>query len=191
VPGASAQCLWGGGGYRKAKNTHKSQDTDQIPAEMIKAGVRTVRSETHKLNSIGITRKCLSSGRSQSLYLFIKSVIKQTVVIIKAHNSYQLHAKFYQTTFCQGNSIYTGNYWGTSTARRRTRSTTDQIFCIRQILAKKLQYSKEVHQLLKGFKKAYDSTGRKVFLILTSSYLSIVCVEGHGCTWSHSMTHTQ
>jgi len=35
------------------------------------------------------------------------------------------------------NSIYTGNYWGTSIVLRHTRSTTDQIFCIRQILGKK------------------------------------------------------
>jgi hypothetical protein len=55
---------------------------------MIKAGVRVVCSETHKLNFIGIRRKCLSSGRSQSLYLFIKRVIKKTVVNIKAHDSY-------------------------------------------------------------------------------------------------------
>jgi len=69
---------------------------------MIKAGVRAVRSETHKHNSIGIRRKCLSSGRSQSLYLFIKRVIKQTVVNIKAHDFYQLRAKLYQITFFQG-----------------------------------------------------------------------------------------
>jgi hypothetical protein len=51
-------------------------------------------------------------------------------------------------------STYTGNYWGTSIVLRRTRSTTDQIFCIRQILEKKLEYNEEVHQLLKGFKKS-------------------------------------
>jgi hypothetical protein len=52
------------------------------------------------------------------------------------------------------------------------------MFCIRQMLEKELEYSEEVHQLLKGLKKAYDSVGRKVFLILTSSYLSTVCVRG-------------
>jgi hypothetical protein len=38
------------------------------------------------------------------------------------------------------------------------RSTTDQIFCIRQIL----EYDEIVHQLFKDLKKAYDSVRRGV-----------------------------
>jgi hypothetical protein len=38
----------------------------------------------------------------------------------------------------------------------RNRSTTDHIFCIRQILEKKLEYNEAVHQLFIDFKKAYD-----------------------------------
>jgi hypothetical protein len=44
---------------------------------------------------------------------------------------------------------------------RRNRSTTDHIFCIRQILEKKWEYNGAVHQLL-DFKKAYDSVRREV-----------------------------
>jgi hypothetical protein len=40
---------------------------------------------------------------------------------------------------------------------RRNRSTTDHIFCTRQILEKKWEYSEAVHQL-----KAYDSVRREV-----------------------------
>jgi hypothetical protein len=39
---------------------------------------------------------------------------------------------------------------------RRNRSTTDQIFCIRQILEKKWEYNRTVHQLFTDFSKAYD-----------------------------------
>jgi sorting nexin-29 len=35
-------------------------------------------------------------------------------------------------------------------------STTDHVFCIRQILEKKWEHNKAVHQLLIDFKKAYD-----------------------------------
>jgi hypothetical protein len=42
------------------------------------------------------------------------------------------------------------------------RSTTDQIFCIRQILEKKWEYNETVHQLLVDFKKACDSVSREV-----------------------------
>jgi hypothetical protein len=37
------------------------------------------------------------------------------------------------------------------------RSTTDHIFCCRQTLEKKWEYSEAVHQLFIDFKKAYDS----------------------------------
>jgi hypothetical protein len=42
------------------------------------------------------------------------------------------------------------------------RSTTDQIFCIRQILEKKWGYNETVHQLFVDFKKAYDSPRREI-----------------------------
>jgi sorting nexin-29 len=45
---------------------------------------------------------------------------------------------------------------------RRNRSTTDQIFCIRQILDKKWVYNETVYQLFIYFKKAYDSVKREV-----------------------------
>ena len=44
---------------------------------------------------------------------------------------------------------------------RRNRSTTDQIFCIRQILEKKWEHNEAVHQLFIDFKKAYDSVRRE------------------------------
>ena len=42
------------------------------------------------------------------------------------------------------------------------RSTTDHIFCIRQIIEKKWDYNEAVHQLFIDFKKAYDSVKREV-----------------------------
>jgi hypothetical protein len=45
---------------------------------------------------------------------------------------------------------------------RRNRSTTDQIFYIRQILQRKWEYNGTVHQLFIDFKKAYDSVRREV-----------------------------
>ena len=45
---------------------------------------------------------------------------------------------------------------------RSNMSTTDHIFCIRQILDKKWEYNEAVHQLFIDFKKAYDSVRREV-----------------------------
>jgi hypothetical protein len=44
---------------------------------------------------------------------------------------------------------------------RCNRSTTDHIFCIRQLLEKKWEHNEAVHQLFIDFKKAYDSVGRE------------------------------
>jgi sorting nexin-29 len=45
---------------------------------------------------------------------------------------------------------------------RCNRSTTDQIFCIRQILEKMWEYNGTVHQLFIDFSKAYDLVRREV-----------------------------
>jgi len=44
---------------------------------------------------------------------------------------------------------------------RRNMSTTDHIFCIRQILEKKWEHNEAGHRLFIDFKKAYDSIRRK------------------------------
>jgi hypothetical protein len=44
---------------------------------------------------------------------------------------------------------------------QRNRSTTDQIFYIRQILEKNWEYNGTVHQLFIDFKRAYDSVSRE------------------------------
>jgi hypothetical protein len=45
---------------------------------------------------------------------------------------------------------------------RHNRSTTDQVFCICQILEKKWEYNDTIHQLFIDFKIAYDSVRREV-----------------------------
>jgi hypothetical protein len=60
---------------------------DQISAELIKAGGRTIRSDIHNL--LILFEKgcnCLRSGMSRSFYLFIRRMIKEMVVILEAYN---------------------------------------------------------------------------------------------------------
>ena len=78
--------------------SHKSPGIDQIPAEVIGAGDRTIHYEIHKI----IRRNSQSSGRSRSLYLSIRRAIKQIVVIIGAYYFCQLRTKFYPASYCQG-----------------------------------------------------------------------------------------
>jgi hypothetical protein len=94
---------------------HKSRGTDQIPAELIKAGGRnfTLRS-TNLLLLCGIRRNCLRSGRSRSLYLSIIRAIKQAVVIIEAYQFAKYVQKFSQHPAVKVNFTCRGNYWGSS-----------------------------------------------------------------------------
>ena len=81
----------------------KSPGSDQIPAELIKAGGRTIHPESIDLLILfEMSRNYRRNGTSQSLYLPIRRVIKQTVVFIEAHYFCQLRTKFYPTSCCQG-----------------------------------------------------------------------------------------
>jgi len=54
---------------------------DQIPAEQIKAGVENFAWRFIHVLLLLERRHCLKSGRSWSLYLFIRRGIKQIVII--------------------------------------------------------------------------------------------------------------
>ena len=83
--------------------SHKSSGVDQIPAELIKEGGRTIRYQNHKLIFLfGIKWNCLRSGRSRSLYLSIRRGIKQIVITIGAYHLCQLRTKYCPTSFSQG-----------------------------------------------------------------------------------------
>ena len=69
----------------KFKDTN-CQLSDQISTELIKAGGRTLHFEIHKIILLGI--RSLSSGRSRSLYRFIRRVLKKIVAIIEACHLY-------------------------------------------------------------------------------------------------------
>ena len=75
---------------------HKSPGIDQIPAE--KFALKSL----NLLILFGIKGNCLRSGRSRSLYLFIRREMQQIVVIIWAYHFCQTSTKFYPTSYCQG-----------------------------------------------------------------------------------------
>jgi hypothetical protein len=90
--------------------SHKSSGIDQIPAELIKAGSRTIYGEIHKLILFGVRRNCLRGRSSRSLYLSIKRVIKQIVAII-GHITFANYVQnFIQHPALKVNSICRGNY---------------------------------------------------------------------------------
>jgi hypothetical protein len=80
--------------------------------------------------------------------------------------------------FVKVNSIRGRNYWNHQCGFRSNRTTTDHIFCIRQILEKNWEYNETMHQLFVDFKKAYDSVSREVlYNVLTDSGIPLKLVR--------------
>jgi hypothetical protein len=57
---------------------------------------------------------------------------------------------------------------------RRNRSTTDQIFHIRQILEKKCEYNETVHQIFLYLKKAYESVRKEVLYNILLEFVALM-----------------
>jgi hypothetical protein len=89
-------------------------------------------------------------------------VIKLTVAIIEAYHCCQL-PKIFSNILLARLTPFADEVTGYHQCGiRRNRSTTDEIFYIRQIPERKLEYDGTVHQLVIDFKKAYDAIRREV-----------------------------
>jgi hypothetical protein len=83
--------------------SYKSAGSDQIPAELIKAGGETLYSEIHKLICSMWNKEKLPQQWKESIIVPIyKSVIRPTVIFIEESPSYQLPTTFYPTFFWPG-----------------------------------------------------------------------------------------
>ena len=68
---------------------------------------------------------------------------------------------------------YAEDIIGDQCAFRCNRSSTDHIFCIRQILEKKWEYNEAVHQLLMDLKKnPMIQSGERSYIIFSLSLVS-------------------
>jgi len=87
--------------FEKLKR-HIPPSIGQFQAEWLKQWVEQIALRSINLSILfGIRKNCLKGGRSRSLYLFIRRVIKQIVVITGAYHFCQLCTKFYPTSCCQ------------------------------------------------------------------------------------------
>ena len=69
---------------------------------MIRAGARTAHSQIKKFINYVWNKEELPQQLRQSLYFFIRKVIKQTVIVIQVNHCYQLCTAFHAALFCQG-----------------------------------------------------------------------------------------
>jgi hypothetical protein len=143
--------------------SYKSPDINQIPVELIKAGGETLCSEIHK-PICSIRNKELPQQWKESIIIPIhkkgdKTDCNYYRVISLLLTAYKILSNILLARLTPYVNEVTGdNHFGF----RRNRSTTEQIFYIRQILEKKWEYNGTVHQLFIDFKKACDSVKRNV-----------------------------
>jgi len=148
----------------KLKKSHKSPGIDQIPAEFIKAGGKTIRREIHKLITSIWNKEELPEEWKESIIVPVYKKGDKTdcnnyrgiSLLPTTYNIVSNILRLKLTPYAE--KIIADHQCGF----RRSRSTTDHIFCIRQIPETKWEYNEAVHQFFVDFKKGYDSVRREV-----------------------------
>ena len=121
----------------KLKN-HKSPGIDQIPAELIKAGCSTIRREMYKLIiSIWIKERMPEEWKESIIVPIYKKGDKTDCNNYRFISLLPTTYKILSNILLSRLSLYTEEIIGDHQCGfRRNRSTTDHMFCIRQILQK-------------------------------------------------------
>ena len=115
---------------------HKQSGIDQIPTELIKAGASTFRSEIYKLINYIQNKKELPEGWKESIIAPIykkgdKTLCSNYGGISLLPNTYVMLSNILQSNLTPYAEESFGDH---HCGFRHNRSTTDHIFCIRQIL---------------------------------------------------------
>jgi hypothetical protein len=144
--------------------SYKSLGTDQILAELIKAGGETLHSEIHKLICSIWNKEELPQQWKESITVPIhKKGDKTDCDNYPGISLLSTVLKILSNILLARLTLYVNEViWDHWCGFCHNRSTTDQIFYIWQILEKKWEYNGMVHQLFRAFKKAYDSVKREV-----------------------------
>jgi hypothetical protein len=142
---------------------YKSPGSDQIPAELIQAGGEMLLSENHKLINSVWKKEELTDQWNDSIIAPIHKKGHKTDCKnyrgISLSTSYKSVSNILFSRVVAYIDEITGDH---QCGIRRKRTTTDQIFCIRQMLVRKWEYNETVHQLFIDFKKTYNSVRREV-----------------------------
>jgi hypothetical protein len=143
---------------------YKSPGSDQIPAQLIQAGGEMLLSAIHKLINSIWNKEELPDQWMESIIISIHRKSDKTDCnnyrgISLLSTSYKILSNILLSKLSMYVDEIIGEHRG---GFRRNKSTTDQIFCIRQALEKKWEYNETVYQLFIDFKTAYDSMGREI-----------------------------
>ena len=152
--------------------SHKSPGIDQIQAELITAGCRTIRCEMHKLIISIWNKEELPEEWEESIIVPIYKKDDKTDGsnyrdISLLPTMYKILSNFLLSRLTPYTEEIIGEH---QSGFQRNRSAADRTLFIRQILEKKWEYKKAVHQLFVDFKRANDSVRREVLYNILTEY---------------------
>jgi len=144
--------------------SHKSPGIDQIPADLIKAWGSTICGEKHKLIISIWNKEELPEEWNESIIVPIykkgdKTDCNNYRSISLLPTTYKILSNILLSRLIPYAEEIMGDH---QCGFRRNRSTTDHIFCNRQILEKEWEHNEAVYQLFIDFEKAYDSVRREI-----------------------------
>jgi hypothetical protein len=144
--------------------SYKSPGTDQIPAELIKAGGETLYPEIHRLIcSIWNEEEFPQHWKESIIVPIHKTGDKTDCNNYRGISLFSTAYKILSSILLARLTLYVNEVIGDHQCGfRRNRSIMDQIFYILQILEKKWEHNGTVHQLFIDSKKVYDSIKREV-----------------------------
>ena len=139
--------------------SHKSPGIDKIRAELIKEGCRINRHEIHTLIfSIWDKEELPEEWKELIIFSFYKKGNKASCSnysgISLSPTTNKILSNILLSRLNPYAEEFTVDHQG---GFRLNRSTTDHLFCIRQILEKNWEQNEEMHQLFIDIKKAFDS----------------------------------
>lgn len=142
---------------------NKSPGDDNIPAELIKAAGPDLWHRLHQIvNRVWDEERVPEDWQMGLLIPIFKKgarvECKNYRGICLLNVAYKVLAEILYSRLEIYAEEITGDY---QCGFRRGRSTTDQIFTIRQIMEKAWEYNVTIHQLFLDFKQAYDSIDRQ------------------------------
>ena len=151
---------------------NKSPGEDNIPAELIKSAGADLWHRLHRI----ITRVWDEEKVPDEWLMGLMIPIFKKGVRVECKNyrgicllntSYKILAEI---LFCRLDVYAEENIGEYQGGFRYGRSTTDQIFTIRQIMEKAWEYNITIHQLFVDFKQAYDSIKRSALFAIMEEF---------------------
>ena len=160
---------------KRLKN-NKSAGLDNLPSELFKSGGEKVVDHIHQIVvKIWNQESWVSQWNESWINPIFKKGDRTLCDNYRGISILNIGYKIFSIILCERLKPFLANIIGNyQCGFRPGKSTTDQIFALRRILEKTLEYQIDTHHLFIDFKQAYDSIDRKsLFTTMASSYVKI------------------